>query len=342
MDKDFCRRIDKELLVEQYITGKLKGVLLEQFEQHIQKCAVHAQAVTLEKALKRGVTEFARGEIKTKLRERIQKRDDNRYILLRYAAILVVAVITPLLLYYQLNLTQENRTEAPGSPQKTAEEPAEQYTETEPTVAEPEIKQIPEQEEKDGIQGVGATEQGATDETGLKDVLNDGGAKMPEKPLPMSSQETKQGESLQILEIGEDQKKSAKNVESDYSTTKLVRSANKMSVPASSRRISPQDQLDILMIDLNKKIKSNESRIKNCMERSLNEKELLDYQIRLSIKILKKGSVGEIKVLDAKVHSVDLENCITDIINEWTFIPAQNEREIERIIQYKEFLKIEQ
>jgi hypothetical protein len=100
MDKKFCRQIDRDSMVEQYVTGKLRGELLVQFEQHLKECEEHARAVLLEKALKRGVAEFARGEIKTRLRSRLKKREDTRFMMLRYAAILFVAVITPLLLYY--------------------------------------------------------------------------------------------------------------------------------------------------------------------------------------------------------------------------------------------------
>ena len=110
MDKNFCRQIDKESLVEQYVAGKLRGDLLDQFEQHLKDCEDHARAVLLEKALKRGVSEYARGEIKSKLRNRLKKREDTRYMMLRYAAILLVAVVTPLLLYYQLNIAPDEMT----------------------------------------------------------------------------------------------------------------------------------------------------------------------------------------------------------------------------------------
>ena len=100
MDKKFCQQIDQESLVELYVAGKLRGELLEKFEQHLKDCEDHARALSLEKAFKRGVSEFARGEIKSKLRNRLKKREDTRSMILRYAAILLVAVITPLLLYY--------------------------------------------------------------------------------------------------------------------------------------------------------------------------------------------------------------------------------------------------
>ena len=111
MNKNFCRQIDQESLVEMYIAGKLRGDILQQFEQHLKECQEHAQAVLLEKALKRGVSEFARGELKTKLSQRLKKREDTRFMILRYAAILLVAVVTPLILYYQLNIAPNEMAE---------------------------------------------------------------------------------------------------------------------------------------------------------------------------------------------------------------------------------------
>lgn len=73
MDKKFCQQIDQESLVEHYVAGKLRGQVLTKFEQHIVECEDHARAVLLEKALKRGVSEFARGEIKTRLHDRLKK-----------------------------------------------------------------------------------------------------------------------------------------------------------------------------------------------------------------------------------------------------------------------------
>ena len=118
MDKNFCQQIDKESLVEQYVAGKLRGDLLDKFEQHIKDCEDHAQSVLLEKALKRGVSEYARGEIKTRLHDRLKKREDTRFMMLRYAAILLVAVITPLILYYQFNVAPEEMVESVAEAEK--------------------------------------------------------------------------------------------------------------------------------------------------------------------------------------------------------------------------------
>ena len=102
MDKLYCKKIDRDLLVEKYVEGKMDTEERQEFEQHLRECPVHAQAVVLEKALHRGISEFARSEIRTRLKRSIQKREDIRFYIVRYAAILFLVVITPLL-YYIIN-----------------------------------------------------------------------------------------------------------------------------------------------------------------------------------------------------------------------------------------------
>ena len=101
MDKLSCQQIDNEFLVEEFVAGKLTGELLERFEQHISECAEHARAVSLERVLRRGVREYARTGIKSRILKRVKKREDIRLMVLRFAAFLFVAVVTPLILYYQ-------------------------------------------------------------------------------------------------------------------------------------------------------------------------------------------------------------------------------------------------
>ena len=79
MDRDFCRQADKDMLVEAYVAGKLKGEALQKFEAHLATCAKHLHAVSLEKALKKGIAEFARSEMKWKIRQRLEEKERNAF-----------------------------------------------------------------------------------------------------------------------------------------------------------------------------------------------------------------------------------------------------------------------
>ena len=81
MNNDYCRQADKEMLVEAYVAGKLKGEVLNKFEDHLQYCKKHSQAVALEKALRKGITEYARSQMKVKIQKRLEKQHDTRFLL---------------------------------------------------------------------------------------------------------------------------------------------------------------------------------------------------------------------------------------------------------------------
>jgi outer membrane biosynthesis protein TonB len=104
MSNSFCKKIDKELLVEKYVAGKLSGVLLNKFEKHISVCDKHNKALVMERMIKEGITVYARDEMKTRLRKRIQKKTEYRYVILKFAAILFIVVISPLILYYHFHI----------------------------------------------------------------------------------------------------------------------------------------------------------------------------------------------------------------------------------------------
>jgi hypothetical protein len=106
MNKPFCDQIDRESLVEEYVRGKLPGALRAQFEQHLHECARHAREVQLEKSLRNGVIEFARSQVRSTIHKDLRPKEDMRYAILRYAAFLFVAVVIPLLLYYQFRIFQ--------------------------------------------------------------------------------------------------------------------------------------------------------------------------------------------------------------------------------------------
>ena len=112
MDKTFCRKIDEELLIEQYVKGTLPQEMRSRIEEHLETCPVHAQALRLEKLLHHGITEYGRYEMKQRLQKGLRRSDDTRILILRFAAILFVAVFIPVVLYYGIYI---NRSEPPST-----------------------------------------------------------------------------------------------------------------------------------------------------------------------------------------------------------------------------------
>lgn len=100
MDKAFCKKIDDESLIEGYVRGTLPPELRTQFEAHIRECPVHAQALRFEKLLNRGIKEYARHEMKKKLTVNVHRVDEAKVMILRFAAILFIVVLIPVLLYF--------------------------------------------------------------------------------------------------------------------------------------------------------------------------------------------------------------------------------------------------
>ena len=135
MDQKFCKQIDDEDLIEKYISGNLHGELLNRLTEHLAECQMHSQAVNLERALSRGVRDFARSELKTKLRFQIKKHEISKYYIMRYAAVLIVAIMVPITLYYQF-------VSEPSPVQSIAESPAPapavQYSEDTEDIVKPE------------------------------------------------------------------------------------------------------------------------------------------------------------------------------------------------------------
>jgi len=121
MDKDFCRVIDEELLIEKYVERTLPAEIRLKLEQHIKECPVHAQAVRLEKLLNHGIKEYARHEMKQRLKDSLARIDDTKVMILRFAAILFIAVLIPVILYfgYQLYKTEPTISEV-TKPEETA------------------------------------------------------------------------------------------------------------------------------------------------------------------------------------------------------------------------------
>jgi hypothetical protein len=326
MDKNFCQQIDHESLVEQYVAGKLRGELLEKFEQHLKDCEDHAQAVLLEKALKRGISEFARGEIKSNLKNRLKKREDTRFLILRYAAILFVAVITPLLLYYQLNVAPEEMSIAEREENLIVDEAIDGHEGDLPEVEGP-----PKTEVRSKSSSIGSEEEKL-----VKPTTSAGSAyKKPQE-------DSNQPEKVRRLEIAKKQQAKSENmqdmlkavkaspppkIEADYPLEEEIQTAGEQPPAAAIRGYSQGKQSNILMNEINKKVKEDSLSIKECIDKFLGETERQKYEIEISIQILNDGKIGEIELVKTTHQSVDLESCLFTNIKSWT-LPADIEEGI--------------
>jgi hypothetical protein len=322
MDKNFCQQIDQESLVEKYVAGKLRGELLKKFEDHIQKCEEHAQSVLLEKALKRGVSEFARGEIKSRLRDRLKKREDTRFMMLRYAAILLIAVITPLILYYQFNVAPDEMAKSVADADKSlSEEESEVRRKSEsetPVVPASEKQKSPETAPEIAEEEPKKPAPPASAERSVIKPENDMQHPQESEEDLSETESLKEEAQLQDLLKAAESSQTSK-LEADYPSapqsgvTKSARGVSvsqTTSVIGSSNRLSNEGQEMVVRDSL---------KIRECFNNHLNDTEREKYSVDLKIQVLESGKTGEIKVIQASSKSKELEICIFQIINSWTF-----------------------
>ena len=318
MDKNFCRQIDQESLVEQYVAGKLRGELLDQFEEHLKDCQDHAGAVLLEKALKRGVSEFARGEIKSKLRHRLKKREDARYMMLRYAAILLVAVITPLLLYYQINIAPDEIAESISEKEEVVRD--------EVTIKDGEEKQLTEKPPKVELK---SRKSAAPAAQGIQVSPAAGGLSSVQES-ERSSINTKD---TKILEISDDKKtkssdmqellKSVKatapaKIEADHPLEEDIQTTRGQLQSTAILDQSQERQSTSLINEINNKIKEDSLSIRACVDNYLGDPERDTYEIQILIQVLNGGKIGELKLVRTTHPSSDLESCLFNMIKTYT------------------------
>lgn len=335
MDKNFCRQIDEQLIVEDYVAGKLRGELLQKFEQHISYCENHAQAVILEKAMKRGITEFARGEIKAKLRERLKKNEDQRVMFLRYAAILLVAVITPLIIYYQFNIAPDQLTLPPS--------PIEQYQQTAPVDSITTEKSLKERSEADLRKDTRKKERAITTKQEEEEVKDSGEKETLESisEIPKSVSPMPVGEEKFILpESPVEEEADLADIAAENMAEKPGSAIGNQSVSRAGRGLGKLAATSIrdkesLQTEINTRIVGDSVQIKTCMETYLNGDKLTAYSINLKLTILQNGEIGKIDILDASTRSEELEKCLTTILNLWLVNPGSEDQIIKIKISYK-------
>jgi cytoskeletal protein RodZ len=332
MDKNFCHKIDQESLVEQYVAGKLRGELLDEFEQHIKECEDHAQAVLLEKALKRGISEFARGEIKTRLRDKLRKREDTRYMILRYAAILLVAVITPLILYYQFNVAPEEMAKSVTKlEQKKEVEEADEATPDTPgesVQSESGPAKIVSKQKSIQPPVPAAPSEPASKKTKEVIVIAPDDEVVPDRIDP--GEEAKQDQDmLKALETA-----SVPKIEADFpveeeATNDRAGKSNRSYLTTAKSSTIPTLDLQVAV-----KIAEDSLAIKNCIANFLDDDDRLTYKIVLDIQVLKTGEIRDIKILRSTNPLPELEKCLFTIIRNWRMLNNTEDLQTVQEIKY--------
>jgi len=319
MDKIFCRQIDQEALVEQYVAGKLRGELLKQFEKHLKDCKDHAQALLLEKALKRGVSEFARGEIKSKLRNRLKKREDTRYMILRYAAILLVAVITPLLIYYQLNVAPEEMANSLAEREKSVlhDNKLDQHDEgqsEEEKSPKTEIRARSSNAQTTGEKSVQPAAAGVS-----ADKISKESAKMDVKAKRLEIANKEQLKSQELNDFLKTMKSPPPpKIEADYPLSEESLSLDVEAPGMATQGFSEEGPSIALSREMYKKIHSDSISIRGCIDDFLADLELQNYKIVVRIQVIGEGRIGKINLVRTTHQSSDLESCLFNIIKSWT------------------------
>jgi hypothetical protein len=315
MDKDYCRLADEEMLVEAYVAGKLKGEVLKKFEEHLKICVKHARAVSLEKALKKGIAEYARAEIKLRIRNSLEKMRDKRFLLLRYAAILFVAVLMPLLLHYQFNIaTYDFSSKQTGETDKAAKReivPAE-IPDTSPAPRPDEKKQqkIPEKKEKT------ETRTGAQADGRVTSQADKG-------PAPSADSRDKLFENKSV--VGHDELEMAVPYPSASERTSDA-ALNKIQTAGKLHEASISLASGLLKTELDQKAISDSSRIRTCIRNNLPFDNWSGYRVSSLLQIYENGEIRVIGIQSAAFRSDVLEACLKEVMNSWIVGPGKTEQ----------------
>jgi hypothetical protein len=291
----------------------------------------------LEKALQRGITEFARGELKTKLKKRLKKRENTRYLILRYAAILFIAVITPLLIYYQFSVNESAYFELTPYPDdySTGEKADSVYSVSPLPPAPP-----PPPEKSDKKTTVSRMNQRTATQPRIEtETVTGPGAAASEvedgtAAKPAVSNEVKQRAARAAVER-EEKMADGLAEKSELPVLTDMMTAQKMPSVASAPTGTADSPLSKIHRILDQKIHEENKQLKECMEEFLSGPELNDYRAEISLNIGKTGSVRNVKITDSSTHSEKLEHCLIQLMENWTFEADSVERFVKTTIIYR-------
>jgi hypothetical protein len=328
MDKLSCQQIDAEFLVEQYVAGKLTGELRDRFEEHIAECAEHAQAISLEKVFRRGVREFARSEIKSRIMSRAKKREDIRVLVLRFAAFLFVAVITPLILYYQFGIFQKEdkiaQVKILSDSDKTSSGPAvleRKMQETSATASTEKAGKALDENVAAQPESKGSGKTVTQPEQIIAE--NEVPLSKAEEPQPAEAMRLEARSQVQSKDVSLTRAKqvagskeslivSTGTVTETIKPTVMVFSSDNTLQPDVAEKISPQ-------------MGHYEPEIHDCLKKFLVGNGDRYCQLSIEFVILPDGKTRSAKVLKTNIDLKESENCILEKINNWTFPAIDSE-----------------
>jgi hypothetical protein len=231
-------------------------------------------------------------------------------MILRYAAILFVVVITPLLLYYQLNVAPEEMVKSVSEKEERiiSDDAISSYEEELQKTEEPpktELKarrsSLPNSEKE----SVEPTARGGAESAKMQNMLKAVKATAPPK------------------------------IETDYPLGEEPQAAREIARAPASRGDGRREQSPALIVEINRKVAEDSASIKGCMDNFLDESERIKYKLELNIQVLNNGKIGEIKIIRTTNQSSDLETCLLNIIKAWILPDDVGEGTVIREITYR-------
>lgn len=339
MRNEFCDIIDRDNLVEKYVQGTLHGELLNQFTEHLTGCEEHSKAVALEKALNRGVREFARSELRTKLTHNISRQQTAKYYILRYAAVLLVAIVAPIVLYYQFNIVppeDESTAVLQNVEAYESAEPAADYQGKTESLAEapapapsdaPEISGSDSRQARTRSAKSQSLSETAIDSEPVEEIsVPDPAASARSESLAETSPQT-----ADVLGSTESQKSLSVTVNHQVRSAKPA-SAGVKSMLRQHNDVFLTPENDSLLSKIELKFSEFQDQIHSCFDE--NDKTSLP-EINISFSIKDTGQTQKISITPEFVAKSNAGECLKEIILHWDFGEQNEEYSVEKTVYLK-------
>jgi hypothetical protein len=338
MDKSFCERIDRESLIEEYVQGKLSGELGRQLEQHLRECERHALAVRWETNLRQGVIEFARNQLRSRIRKEYRPPENIRFVVLRYAALVLIMVVVPLMLYYQFRIYRP-----PGTSLKEPAPAINVIDSTAKTNARIEAKakiQTARSTTKTQVAGEVKKTEPVTlapepaPEAGENVIPRESESIAPRqpalegKPSPETSPAIIQQSAPAAKKQSADKIKEYLNTEQTMTAGGIARQADSnqtLSVYTDTGLVTPEKYNYI-----REQLAARQSELVNCFSAQDSSQFVV---VRMTISA--QGLVENLKVIESNITIQNTENCILDKIRLWKFAELHQKTVITKKIYLK-------